>query len=284
MDIAVPAARSTLPFDLAPARIALTYWWRHGRVPDLQTPTTFTELVQVRKLLDRDILMPKMADKVEVKRVVAQRLGRQWVIPTLWHGKTLPEAPVWPYPFVIKSRHGCNQNAVVHGDRLDWKRLRRRASGWMRPYGGWLDEWLYAHVPLGVLVEPFVGSGRTLPIDYKFYVFGGRVAYVQVHLGRGNRHRWIVLDRDWRRVSSLTSDPDPTRPRCLSAMTAAAEEMATGFDFVRVDLYAIEGKPLFGEMTFYPGSGLDRFDPPALDVLMGTHWAAARERGLRTNG
>lgn len=282
MDFAVPAARPRPPFDLAPARVALTYWWRHGRVPDLRTPTTFTERVQLRKLADRDIRMPKLADKVEVKRIVADRLGRDWVIPTLWHGDALPDAPAWPYPFVLKSRHGCNQNAFIHNDSLGWDRLQRRVAGWMHPYGGWLDEWLYAHVPMGVLVEPFMGTGRTLPVDYKFYVFGGRVAYVQVHLGRGGRHRWIVLDRDWRRVSSPSADADPPRPDCLSAMIAAAEEMGTGFDFVRVDLYDIGGRPMFGEMTFYPGSGLDRFDPPALDVAMGRRWAEASS-GLQPN-
>ena len=145
-----------------------------------------------------------------------------------------------------------------------------------REYGFWLDEWLYAHIPRGILVEPFIGHGRTLPIDYKFYVFGGRVEYVQVHLGRGGRHRWIVFDRSWRRISAATDDADPVPPQTLAAMTAAAEELGRGLDFVRVDLYEAGGKPLFGEMTFYPGSGLDRFAPVSLDAEMGEHWSNAR--------
>ena len=59
-------------------------------------------------------------------------------------------------------------------------------------------------------------------------------------------------------------------------MIASAETLAAGFDFVRVDLYEIDGRPLFGEMTFYPGSGLDRFAPVTLDDRMGRDWARAR--------
>jgi hypothetical protein len=142
-------------------------------------------------------------------------------------------------------------------------------------YGYWLDEDLYAHIPRGLIVEPFMGQPPALPIDYKFYVFGGRVDYVQVHLGRGGRHRWILLDRAWRRVSAASADPDPIAPAALSRMIAAAEALAEGTDFLRVDLYEIEGRPLFGEMTFYPGSGLDRFDPVSLDHELGARWLRA---------
>ena len=83
---------------------------------------------------------------------------------------------------------------------------------------------------------------------------------MQVHLERETRHRWIVMDRDWHRVSAPTSESDPAPPSSLSRMLAAAETLATGFDFVRVDFYEIARQPLFGEMTFYPGSGLDPFD------------------------
>ena len=285
MDIVIPLATPTRAFDLAPLRIRLTYLWRHGRLPDLDSPQTFTELVQARKLTCRDARMPQLADKVGVKDIVAAQLGTDWVIPTLWHGDTLPLDEAWPRPFVVKSRHGCNQNAFLRNTHDDWAQARRQAHAWGRGrYGYWLDEWLYTQVPRGILVEPFVGPVDTLPIDYKFYVFGGQVEFVQVHLGRGARHRWIVFDRDWTRVSSHTDDPDPQRPDCLREMIAGAETLGAAFDFVRVDLYDIDGRPRFGEMTFYPGSGLDPFDPPSLDQVMGDRWLTARQPCLRTNG
>lgn len=251
----------------------LTYWWRHGRWPSLNRPRLFTELVQVRKLRDRDPRLPLLADKVAAKAFVAERLGAEWVTPTLWHGDALPAVAPWSAPFVVKARHGCKQNAFVRSALDDWQVVRKRAQTWpRRRYGRWLDEWLYRHIPRGLLVEPMIGDAKALPIDYKFYVFGGVVACVQVHLGRGAQHRWIVFDPQWRRLSAATDDLDPAPPASLARMIEAAETLARDFDFVRCDFYEDGGQPLFGEFTFYPGSGLDPFDPVALDRELGARW------------
>ena len=276
MQAALPALNVRLTQARARWRIYMTYLWRHQRWPDLDDPRRFTELVQARKLGGATVAMARMADKVSAKQIVARQLGIDWVIPTLWHGTELPERPIWPTPFVVKARHGCNQTAFVLDEAVDWAAIRARSERWMEAdYGYWLDEDVYARIPRGLIVEPFMGPPPILPVDYKFYVFGGRVAYVQVHLGRGGRHRWILLDRIWRRVSAASADPDPVAPASLARMIAAAEVLAGGRDFLRVDLYEIGGRPMFGEMTFYPGSGLDRFDPVSLDVELGAHWLRA---------
>lgn len=262
---------------LARLRIRLTYLWRHHRLPCLAHPRQFTEFVQHRKLYDRDPRLAAFSDKVAVKRIVADCIGDHWVTPTLWQGTTLPAEPIWPFPFVVKSRHGCKQRVFVRSVTEDWTAVRRRSQGWLtRHYGLWLDEWLYTQIPRGLLVEPFIGNDGQLPIDYKLYVFGGRVACVQVHLERETRHRWLLFDRDGTRLSSPTEDADPVMPRSLEQMIAAAEMLGQGFDFVRVDFYEINGVPRFGEMTFYSGSGLDPFDPPELDLMLGRLWAEAR--------
>ncbi|WP_332802681.1 ATP-grasp fold amidoligase family protein [Sphingomonas sp. RT2P30] len=278
--------RSSVVRALAPAapatplgpwlRLHLTYWWRHRRRLSLDRPMRFTELIQRRKLRDRDQRLPHLIDKVAVKRFVAEVLGDDWVTPTLWSGDALPDAPSWPYPFVVKSRHGCNQRHFVRDAHADWPAIRAAAAGWMRSdYGRWLDEWGYRGVTRGVLVEPFVGDGATLPIDYKCYVFHGRVAAVQVHLDREHGHRWMLFDPTWRRLSSPTAEPDPAPPAALDRMIAGAETLARGFDFVRVDFYDTGTTPRFSEMTFYPGSGLDPFDPPVLDDALGQLWRAS---------
>ena len=221
--------------------------------------------------------MPILIDKVTVKAWVTRKLGADWVTPTLWHGTELPPEPRWETPFVVKSRHGCNQSAFVRSGKEDWSSIRRQARRWTRRAyaAGWLDEWAYGELSPGLLVEPFIGTAGKLPIDYKFYVFGGSVAFVQVHLDREHAHRWILLDRDWRRVSSPTKDADPPRPTSLSQMIKGAETLGEGFSFVRVDLYAILDRPMFGEMTFYPSSGLDPFSPDSLDQRLGSYWLNA---------
>lgn len=251
-------------------RIALTYLWRHQRLPNLASPRLFTELVQLRKLHDRDPRMPAMADKVAVKSIVADRLGREWVIPMLWSGDKLPTRSPWVHPIVVKSRHGCNQNIFVRERFRDWRTALDASARWMRhDYGQWLDEWLYAHIPRGLLVEPLIGAGE-LPIDYKIYVFGGQATHIQVHLDRVRNHRWVMHDIDWRAIAN--DAPCVPRPTALSAMLAAAEQLANGFDFARVDFYQPGDQPLFGEISFYPGSGLDPFDPAELDIELGRLW------------
>ncbi|WP_230480879.1 ATP-grasp fold amidoligase family protein [Sphingomonas sp. Leaf21] len=255
-------------------RVHLSYLWRHARILSLRRPQRFTELVQLRKLVDRDRRMPGLIDKLAVKQMVADRLGAQWVTPTLWSGMTLPDRPPCAAPFVLKSRHGCRQIRIVRDDGEDWQAIRRASARWVRrPYGRWLDEWGYRSVPRGLLIEPFIGDGQ-LPIDYKLYVFHGRVAAIQVHLERETAHRWALYDRSWRRLSATRFDRDPPQPAALAEMIAGAETLAAGFDFIRIDLYDIDGTPRFGEMTFYPGSGLDPFDPSDLDRWLGRLWLA----------
>lgn len=264
------------PARLAKLRVALCYLFRHQRMVSFGAPATFTELVQRRKLEGRDQRMVMLADKVAVKSFVAETLGSEWVIPTLWQGTDLPETPQWPIPFVLKSRHGCNRNIFFRSGTEDWPAARAAAKRWLKaPYGMWLDEWLYALIPRGFLVEPFVGEAGTLPIDYKIYTFGGRATHIQVHLDREKQHRWMLFDRDWQRVSATTADPDPAPPASLQKMLSAAERLGNGLDFVRTDFYEVGGCPLFGEMTFYPGSGLDKFHPVSLDAVLGKYWLEA---------
>ncbi|WP_260600129.1 ATP-grasp fold amidoligase family protein [Sphingomonas endolithica] len=262
---------------LALLRVHLTYLWQHRRALHLSTPQRFTEWVQHRKLYDRDPRLPELVDKVAVKAVVALALGPEWVIPTLWEGRSLPDQPPAPLPLVVKARHGCGHIAFVR-TLAEWEAARSQTASWenMR-YGRWLDEWAYASVPSGLLIEPYLGQEEVLPIDYKLFVFGGRAAFVQVHLDRATSHRWIVMDRDWLRVSPPSRDADPARPRTLDRLIAGAERLARGHQFLRIDCYEIAGKTLFGEVTVYPGSGLLPVVPASLDRHMGELWRHARD-------
>ena len=263
-------------FSLAAQRVGLLYAWRHGRRVDWDNPVRFTELVQVRKLTDRSPIQIQMMDKIAAKRLAGVRLGDEWIVPTLWQGTALPRLIPFPVPAIIKSRHGCNQYRVITAvpDCERWQRLRRMARRWQRrPYGRWLDEWAYRDVPRGILAEPLLGGALPLPIDYKIYVFGGIATHVQVHLGRGRRHRWVLRDRSWRQLARSADEPPP--PPSLAAMLEAAETLAGDMNFLRVDFYDIGGRPYFGEYCLYPGSGLDPFAADWIDLELGALWLAA---------
>lgn len=255
----------------------LTYLCRHQRMPDLAAARRFTEQVQRRKLYDRDPRHPPLLDKLGIKQFVAARLGPEWITPTVWHGTALPDAPSLGMPAILKARHGCNQYAVLREapSARAWSALRGRAADWMAgPYGKWLDEWAYETIPRGLIAEPFLGRESSLPVDYKIYVFGGRATHVQVHLGRGEHHRWILHDREFRPLVPASDRPRP--PRSLRAMLEAAEILSAGQDFIRVDFFEIGGRPRFCEFCLYPGSGLDRFAADWVDFELGGLWRDAR--------
>lgn len=252
----------------------ITYRWRHGRWPQLEAPARFTEWVQWRKLFDRDLSLARLTDKSWSKEL-AQRSAAVAVIPTWWSGLTLPHNPPGPLPLIVKSNHGCNQYTVVRSI-ADWQRTRRLAPTWLvRPYGRALDEWHYQGARPLLLVEPFIGPPEGLPTDYKIYVFGGRAELVQIHTGRGEKHRWSQWSRDGellsRHPNEISFDPPPPS---LPAMFAAAEKLAGKRDFLRVDFYDLAGQAIFGEFCLYPGSGLDPFDPDELDLKLGSLWSA----------
>ena len=105
---------------------------------------------------------------------------------------------------------------------------------------------------------------------------------IQVHLDRQSDHRWILFDPQWNQLSRLNDVDLPPAPESLAKMLDSAEKIAPRFDFARIDFYEIAGEPKFGEVTFYPGSGLDPFDPPELDLAIGARWLAGSISGPKS--
>jgi len=252
----------------------------HRRIPHFRKPQLFTEKVQYRKLHDRNPMLPLYADKVTAKTLVAQTLGSEWVIPTLWSGSFLPprEERNWPLPYVIKANHGCEMNIFVRSAAdQDWDVIESKLKEWLSVsyYNRVRHEWLYSQIQPQILVEPFIEPSGALPTDFKFYVLNGRAEYVQVDTGRENEHlhRRAFYNRDWeKQLFTLKYPLDHSlvsKPASLDRMIAAAEQLAKDTPFARVDFYEVGGKPLFGEMTFYPSSGLATFQPAEYDELLG---------------
>jgi teichuronopeptide biosynthesis TupA-like protein len=263
--------------------VALQYHHHVGVFPDLKRPRTLSEKIQHRKLYDRDPRLPLYVDKLAVKDIVADILGPQWVIPTLWSGADplqLPFDTLQP-PYVVKASHACECNYFVldaaAGDR---ERIRSLAAEWLAlDYGRRYHEWAYSQAPRQLLVEPLIGDGLTLPVDYKLMVFHGTVHHVGVTTGRGTPHkRTDIFDPDWNWLPvSRVSYPERQRldippPKQLAAMLTAATTLAAPFGFARADFYDGAEHPFFGEMTFYPSAGYDPYTPPEYERLLGDLW------------
>lgn len=246
-------------------------------------PRTHTEKIQRAKIFNRDPRLPQRADKILVKDFVRDRLGSEWVTPTLWHGEHLPslEQRTWPVPFVIKASNGSGWNFFVRQQSdLDWKRIESLTAEWQsRPYGAEWGEWLYGAIVPALLVEPYIGETRERLVDYKLWTFGGKVRMVSVgtHRDIDSEVNYSIFDTSWNRlpleITAYPPDPRPIpKPASLGRMIEAAEILAEDLSFVRIDFYEVDNVPKFGEMTFYPGAGLDTFDPPEWDLKLGKLW------------
>ena len=274
-----------LPGRLAHAAISLCVYRKHnGRWPNITASREVREKLQQRMILDHDPRLPLCADKVRVKEYVTDRLGPGWIIPTLWHGTELPPVDErdWPLPFVVKVNNGCGWNIFVHDDAArDWPVIEAKCRHWLATRFALVrGEWHYDKITPQILVEPFIAGDQMLPVDYKFWTFHGRVAFCNVITGRKADHGpgffFTLFDRDWRRIPAdmgFPSDPgDIPRPQSLDAMIQAAETLAADLPFVRVDFYEIAGSPCVGEMTFYPGAGLDPVNPPPFNDYVLSLW------------
>lgn len=112
--------------------------------------------------------------------------------------------------------------------------------------------------------------------DYKFYCFDGKPKYLYVSQGLDNHATALIsfLTMDWKFAAFGRSDYTsfeslPEKPECFKEMVKIASELSSGFPFLRVDMYEINGKVFFSELTFSPCGGMMPFDPPEWDEKIG---------------
>ncbi|MET0699085.1 MAG: ATP-grasp fold amidoligase family protein, partial [Mycobacterium sp.] len=159
----------------------------------------------------------------------------------------------------------------------------RIAQGWVAQlYGqGPNREWVYGQMPRQVIIEEMLaGADGAVPDDYKFFVFGGRCAYVEVDAGRFGVRTQDFFRPDWQHVPLSGglpwATPEPAQPAHLSEMIVLAERLGADTDFVRVDLYDVDGRVVFGELTSFPAGGDSPFDPESFNEEFGRRWTVPR--------
>jgi len=171
----------------------------------------------------------------------------------------------------------------VRPEAADRRRLVAIARYWSsRLYGqGPNREWAYGAVPPRVIVEEMLtGAGDGIPDDYKFFVFHGRCRFVQVDSGRFDTRTQDFYHPHWEHLPMSGGppwiDPPRERPERLDEMIALAETLGAETDFVRVDLYHLPDRIVFGELTSYPAGGDSPFEPSWFDREFGRHWTVPR--------
>jgi TupA-like ATPgrasp len=275
------------------AAINLMYFRHFGRLPDLKNPQTFNEKIAWRKLYQRDSRFSVFADKIAVKEQVGRLLGGSHIIETLWIGDDPADIPLnsLKLPYVIKVTHGSGWNIFVRKtEDIDRKRIISAIQKQLRvSHGHRYREWGYLAIPRKVMIEPMVEiPAHDVPEDYKFFVYHGRCHFIQVDFDRFKWHRRNLYDREWNllpaRLFCPTGPTDASKPPQLNDMIKIAEKIGAQFDFVRVDLYSTATAILFGEVTFYPGAGHERFAPSEWDHKFGGPWSVrSREAVAKTS-
>ena len=254
---------------------------RHGAFPNFIRLMTFNEKVLHRILFDRRTVLTQMADKAAVRSYVESRLGPR-VLPKLHYFTNQPETiPLdsLPQRFVVKPTHGSGWVEIVSDkSTLDRAALIEKCTGWLnQSFYKITREWAYKNIPPLIIVEEFIDDGSgAAPNDYKLFVFGGIVEFIQVDAGRFTDHRRRLYTPAWEKLDVLFEYNDiyghVPRPAHLSEMIAAAEVLGKNFDFIRADFYDTPAQLYFGELTTTPEAGLGRFRPIEFDHYLGGRW------------
>lgn len=260
------------------------YKIKTGRKLDLKHPKRFTEKIQWYKLYYRNPVLKKCVDKYQVREYIQAKGFGDILVNLLVKCNSIEEVnwDVLPKSFVIKTTNGGGGlNVVVchNKDDLNKEDISRKlkCKELKTSTGG--REWAYYGLQPGIVIEELL-INRDNPKaginDYKIFCFNGEPKYIIVDVDRYTKHKRNFYDIDWNNLYITSdcpaSDREIERPQNFSKMLEIARELSKDFPYVRVDLYNVNGKIYFGELTFYPWSGYVQFEPDEFDYILGENF------------
>lgn len=206
----------------------------------------------------------RLTDKYEVRQYVAEKGYADALVPIygIWRRAEDIDFHLLPERFVLKATHGCDMNYLCQKKTPEEiNKMRRRMRLWMKHNLAYMSlETHYLDVQHGILCEEYLDCGTEDIVDYKFHCMDGKARFVLVCTNRSKEVYKNVFDLDWRPLHVIVGakeNPEKLRqPSCFYQMIEMANRLAEGIPFVRVDLYEVNGKIYFGEMTFTPATGV----------------------------
>lgn len=255
---------------------------------NLENPQSFNEKLQWLKLYDRNPRYTKLVDKYEVKKIVADCIGAQYVIPTIavWNKTSNIDFESLPQQFVLKATHDSGSTIVCKDkDNFNKREAVKKLKCALKNnfyYAG--REWPYKNVKPRIIAEKFIGNPKDDDlIDYKLMCFNGRVMCSFVCSDRyfGSGLKVTFYNNDWEKMPFErhypSSEKEIYKPNNFKKMMELAEQLSIGIPFVRIDFYEVNGIIYFGEYTFYPGGGTEEFTPLEWDYKLGS-WIRLPEK------
>ncbi|GAB4163091.1 MAG: ATP-grasp fold amidoligase family protein [Winogradskyella sp.] len=253
---------------------------RHmGYSLDLKNPKSLNEKINWLKLYDRKEVYTTIADKYAVRDYVAQKIGDKYLIPLLFETKNAKDLIPENLPhnnFIIKTNHDSSGGLIVRdSSKVDWKKIHEKFSRLLKENHYIVTrEWQYKNIPRRIIVEQLLTTiDGQIPYDYKFMFFNGKLAFIIVDLDRFETKRtrnlydrkWNLLPFEWKRPNGITIE----KPKKFKKMKKLAKKLAKDFVCIRVDMYNIDGKIYFGELTLHHSSGLSKFVQEEYDFKLG---------------
>ena len=271
-----------------PAGIFIRYsWYTHfHKSINLRNPHTFNEKIQWLKLHDHNSKYTLLADKYRVKDYIENKLGANYVIPTLgvWSSTEdfMQRGYVkMPDSFVLKCTHNSGGTFIIYSkNNTDWTCVRKEIESQLSSNFYYVGrEWAYKNIQPRLIAEPYISdSEHDRLTDYKYYCFNGIPKLILVCSGRqadGSSYQ-DYYDTDWNHLnlckSNHTSSPSwacTKPPSTGDEMLYVASVLSEGIPFCRVDLYSVQDNVLFGEITFYPMGGFEEFVPKEWNYKIG---------------
>jgi len=261
-----------------PAYLKLLYRCSHGRSLNLDAPKTYNEKLQWLKLHDRKPEYTAMVDKAAVKRYVADRIGEEYIIPTLgvWDRFEEIDFDSLPDRFVLKCTHDSGGLVIVKDKaKLDKSAAKKKIERSLRRNYYWAGrEWPYKDVKPRILAEAYLeDEGRQDLSDYKVMCFGGQPKLIQLHQGRFGAHTQDFYNENWEKQDIFRGVPASAevleKPVFLEEMLELSRKLSAGLPQLRVDWYFTNGRLYFGELTFFSASGMTPFVPEQWDETLG---------------
>jgi len=263
--------------------LPLQYRIKLKRKLNLNNPQRFTEKIQWYKMYYRNPIMHTCVDKYLVRQYVKDRGLESILVPLIGKYDSIEQID-WselPNKFVIKTTHGGGGlNVIICNDknRIDKNEVNEKLRCGKRAVksNSMGREWAYYGLKPGIVVEELLINNDNPAAginDYKIFCYNGHAKYIIVDVDRYIGHKRNFYDREWNNIHVTSdcpaSDREIERPENLDELLTIAERLSIEFPYVRVDLYDVEGKIFFGELTFYPWSGYVQYLPDEADYMFG---------------
>lgn len=249
---------------------------------DLKSPETFNEKIQWLKIFNRNPAYTRMVDKYKVRQYISEKIGNQYLIPLLgvWSSPEEIDFDLLPDKFVLKCNHNSGLGMCIckNKNELDIRKVKEKLEdGLKENYYAKYREWPYKNVEKRIIAEQYMSDqGKELQ-DYKIHCFNGIPKIILVCRDRFAQSGLTedFFDVEWNHLDISREGHSHSRekieaPTNLKLMLKLAKMLAEDMPFVRIDFYEINGSVYFGEITFFPASGLEKFVPKEWDKIMGS--------------